>query len=505
MTAINNKYVSKVTSDNYKGLYKSKKLLQYIPSVFGGSNECLRRFDVDFSIHDHGRHSHGVKKIGYASKVEKIICIDNVPESLMIYNKSGQVVHSLKLSKKKHLPDTRMVSFCYSHKENRVGVTNNDYSLSFWDFSDNFKYEKSFHYSTESLQDQIYYIEFWSKWLTVDQSYKIWFFDIENHSKIETLPALHTENIIDVWEIPQYRLVAVSSLDKQLLFWNLDMKTLVRKIKVKSVSIHALAYLHDFQVLAAASFANTIQLWSFIDQDIISVGTLVGHSGQVTSIQSLVDTPLLISADELGMIKTWDVRTQKWVQSYLSESRTIFKNIINIGNEGFVCSEQRLTWFKFETTLSVNANGILIEGNFPNSIDYNYEKEEIIISTKSDIRWIDAKTGNIDRILSIGDTEITKWLLNFDQKSLIVCKSNGEIGLHSTFNGENLNNLIGHSNDVTSLWLDHENKLIVTSGCDSRLLIQQEKQNDNLIKLQERAHLKSEITLMWWNLNIIGR
>lgn len=166
-------------------------------------------------------------------------------------------------------------------KENRIGCTNNDYSISFWDFSDKFKYEKSFHYNSEDLQDQIYYIGFCSKWLTVDQTYKIWFFDVENHTKSETLPGLHKENIIDVCEIAQYRLVAVSSLDKQLLFWNLDLKTLVRKIVVKSVSIHSLAYLHDYQVLAAASFANTIQLWSFGNQDIISIGTLKGHSGQV--------------------------------------------------------------------------------------------------------------------------------------------------------------------------------------------------------------------------------
>jgi hypothetical protein len=38
-----------------------------------------------------------------------------------------------------------------------------------------------------------------------------------------------------------------------------------------------MAYLHDFQVLAAASFANFIQLWSFGAQDIIPVGALNGH------------------------------------------------------------------------------------------------------------------------------------------------------------------------------------------------------------------------------------
>jgi len=75
------------------------------------------------------------------------------------------------------------------------------------------------------------------------------------------------------------------------------------------------------------------------------------------------------------------------VQSFLTESRTVFKNIINLDHEYFIASEQRLTWFKFEKQkLIVNANGITINQNYPTGIDYNKEKEEIIISTKTDIR-----------------------------------------------------------------------------------------------------------------------
>ena len=274
---------------------------------------------------------------------------------------------------------------------------------------------------------------------------------------------------------------------------------------MKIVSIHSLTYLHDYQVLAAASFTNTIQLWTFNNQDIISIGILKGHYGQVIWIQSLVDTPLLISVDELGMIKTWDVRNQKWVQSFLNESGIIFKNIINIGNEAFVASEQRLTWFKFKTNPTVNANGILIKGNFPNSIDYDNEKEEIMIATKTDVRFIDAKTGKINRILSIGNDEITKWALSFDRKHVVICKSSGEISIHSIFNGETKNHLIGHSSEVTNLWMDYENKLIVSSGFDSRILFQYDQDTDNLLKIQEKAHLKSEIQYMDTDMTTLGK
>ena len=60
-TSINNKYVSKMTSSKFQTLYNSKRLIDIAPSVFGGSEEWLRRFEIDNTIHDHGRHSHGIK------------------------------------------------------------------------------------------------------------------------------------------------------------------------------------------------------------------------------------------------------------------------------------------------------------------------------------------------------------------------------------------------------------------------------------------------------------
>ena len=69
--------------------------------------------------------------------------------------------------------------------------------------------------------------------------------------------------------------------------------------------------------------------------------------------------------------------------------------------------------------LTVNANGVTIDRNYPTSIDFCLEKEEIIISTKTDIRWIDSVTGNTKRILSIDDSEITKWQVYFDNNQVI--------------------------------------------------------------------------------------
>lgn len=55
-----------------------------------------------------------LNKIEYAAQMERIICLDNVPTSLTIYNKFGQVKNYISLNSKKHLNYTRIISFSYS-------------------------------------------------------------------------------------------------------------------------------------------------------------------------------------------------------------------------------------------------------------------------------------------------------------------------------------------------------------------------------------------------------
>lgn len=50
-------------------------------------------------------------------------------------------------------------------------------------------------------------------------------------------------------------------------------------------------------------------------------------------------------------------------------------------------------WFEFEDEIKVNANGIDIKNNPPIAIEYNQTYDEIVITTKSDIRLVDMYSG----------------------------------------------------------------------------------------------------------------
>lgn len=120
----------------------------------------------------------------------------------------------------------------------------------------------------------------------------------------------------------------------------------------------------------------------------------------MTAIEVIKDTPLLISADEIGFIKTWDIRNMSCFQTIHYESRGSITKFLYVNSRKFVGAENRLHWFEFEDPLTVNTNGIDLHSMTPISLEYNQDKDEILIATKSDVRIIDINSGKIKKILA---------------------------------------------------------------------------------------------------------
>lgn len=95
-----------------------------------------------------------------------------------------------------------------------------DYTLAFWDISDNFKFEKTFSTDLDVLNVYIKYIEFCGTWITFDQKNVIFIWDIEREHSVK-LPHRNEQKIMDVCEIPHLKLIAVCSLDKKMAFYDI--------------------------------------------------------------------------------------------------------------------------------------------------------------------------------------------------------------------------------------------------------------------------------------------
>lgn len=73
--------------------------------------------------------------------------------------------------------------------------------------------------------------------------------------------------IVDIKEIPQYKVIAVCSLDKLIVLWDIVKCRCVLAIPLETVSVHSLTYSVDFRVMFTAGYENHINIWSFDKTD----------------------------------------------------------------------------------------------------------------------------------------------------------------------------------------------------------------------------------------------
>lgn len=73
---------------------------------------------------------------------------------------------------------------------------------------------------------------------------------------------------------------------------------------------------------------------------------------------------------------------------------------VNLNELRFIGIEYRLHWFEFEDSPLYNANGIEINNMFPINIELNSSTSELCIATKSDVRIIDMRNGQTNKILA---------------------------------------------------------------------------------------------------------
>jgi len=102
--------------------------------------------------------------------------------------------------------------------------------------------------------------------MTADTESNIHIWNLENETS-KQLPKQHTKPIIDMKEIPQYKVVAVCSLDKLIILWDIIKRHAIQEIKLDTVSVHSMTYSIDFRVLFSAGYENHINIWSFERSD----------------------------------------------------------------------------------------------------------------------------------------------------------------------------------------------------------------------------------------------
>lgn len=207
----------------------------------------------------------------------------------------------------------------------------------------------------------------------------------------------------------------------------------------------------------------------------------------VTAIQCIEKTPMIMSADDTGIIKLWDIRTFKCIQTCDVGSKSIITKLLNIEDMGKICFvSSRVNFLEFDESFRKDEKKNSSEELYPVRVEFNYLLDELLVCTRKDLRFIDLEQGRIKKIyqglLRNHDDDITIFKSVEQNKKFVIGDHRGGLHMFNFNNGEKCATLIGHSNEISVLRVDFINKLFISAGYDSNILIQKENKEEFEIK-----------------------
>lgn len=412
------------------------------PEIIGKTEPKIALFRPNHKFSDNQKHPNGIRSVKYMKSIDKILCLDQVSEQYYVYQSNGKLWKKIQTSTISHQQDSRILSINWSEGEQRVGACIQDKSLSFWDWSDNLSYEHSFKHSAEYTFINIWYIEYAKIWLTLDSTNILHKWDIYQETS-KKFPKAHEQIITDLIEIPTLPAVVASSLDKKIVVWSMKETRPICILNIGSVSAHTLVYSNTFEVMFSAGFESEICVWNFAKSlDITLSRRLPGHNAQITALQIMEPQHILLSADEIGYIKSWDVLTLMCIQSFYFESRVSLSKALTISDTKFIVVGNRFYFFEFEAkeakTPALPKKTILKPKSSQNTdvntmiVDLTYfnKKNSICATTTKDIRILDAKNGKCIKVyggIVREDEEILKCELSEETGKFLVADTAGNL------------------------------------------------------------------------------
>ncbi|CAG9335338.1 unnamed protein product [Blepharisma stoltei] len=443
------------------------------PLVFGAKEHHFSRIHLSTRLLDKYHHQRSIRQGIYAPSAKCLFTLDQVSSHIRMYGNNSQLKGKIEPVKSNHLFEGVILDFAWSEQYQRIGAAMQDFSLTFWDYRDDFSYEKILKTNppVEELQNRIWFVDR-GIWFTTDKTNALYEWDIETENP--TLwPNRHAGKITGLIEFNG--VLATSALDRNVVLWEMKNKASLCVITLPDVSAHTLAYSFDFQYLVTAAYETTPLVWNLETmQDISIFGKLEGHVHTVSAMAVINGTPLAVTADDTGFIKVWDLRNLKCLQT-LNQERMEISKIIPAAGEQFFCAVGcRVYWFEYESFIQTNANGINNKEIEPTALIYSRQDKELLLSTKSDLRVFDIYTGKQSRIIAdVTDaaSEVCQMTLTHLGMRVIISNQKGETREIQHANGVTMNAVTMHKEEIICLNYSLRYDMLFTAGWDNLVKI----------------------------------
>lgn len=145
----------------------------------------------------------------------------------------------------------------------------------------------------------------------------IYCWQTNDRSLLSTMPE-HTDICMKLLALDQLDNLISASLDTTIGVWDTYTNNVIHKLRGHHKGIFDLSYNPDYRLLFTCGFDHDAFVWSpFVNSLVFK---LKGHHSSLVGVHSVDNSPEVITADEDGVFKLWDVRTFQCVQTFFNTS-----------------------------------------------------------------------------------------------------------------------------------------------------------------------------------------
>lgn len=124
----------------------------------------------------------------------------------------------------------------------------------------------------------------------------------------------HTDIVMNLIVLQKLNNIASASLDKTLGVWDSHTNEQILKLTGHRKGVFDLTYNPTYRLIFSCGFEHDACVWSpFVNS---MVYRLKGHHASLVGVQTVENSPEVITADTSGVFKLWDVRNFQCVQTF---------------------------------------------------------------------------------------------------------------------------------------------------------------------------------------------
>ena len=321
--------------------------------------------------------------------------------------------------------------------------------------------------------------------------------DLERRERASSLRG-HTDIVLDVLHVPYLDTIVSGSLDRTVRVWDPFTEQMTANLKGgHTKGVNALTYNQEHRFLVSTGFDHDAFVWSPFATCLLY--TLKGHKAALVNCHAVEGTHELITADNLGVMKLWDLRTFGCIQTFQTEhtkgdlaDMTGFQALTHVKLKSkdptqskpdyrVVCATKDIFFFdQYRTRVDPVTDDLP-----PRIMCLNDVNLTLFVSSQKSVKIFDLILGTRKATFrNVTDAGISAACLDDRRRKFFVGTNTGQMSCHNYANGALMKRFSKLDARVIAMRYDHGGKRVIAASLSGRTVVYDEQDIEHCYPLR---------------------